>query len=317
MVTPRGRRRKAALVVNSYEQVRLVVEQIHDVHPALGDRTRGIVAQIPAHSRGLRRPQYVLKGQVEAIGADEDVDLIVFPIGALGRGVNIVFQTDDEDHGRAAIGSIYFLTRPHPAAGDLSLMISLLARATHEMDQRNLVPLPLSEVQHIYDLERYESYRAVANLLARPMSASALADHVLVNFAANQLVPILQTIGRGMRKRMPVNVYFVDAAWAPRSAEHQPETARSSLLVVMQNILSASVNDRDPDLRDIYQALYGGFYEAFQNIAELCPPDGTTGTAATTFQPSAATIEADFDDFDPDDEAAIPLDTMDDMEEFE
>ncbi len=130
MLTPRGRQRKAALVVNSYEQVRLVVEQIHDVHPTLGDRTRGIVAQIPLHSRGLRRPRYVLKGQVETLGADEDVDLIVFPIGALGRGVNIVFQTQDDDHGRAAIGSIYFLTRPHPAAGDLSLMISLLARST-------------------------------------------------------------------------------------------------------------------------------------------------------------------------------------------
>ncbi|MEI8166102.1 MAG: hypothetical protein WCG26_06980, partial [Chloroflexales bacterium] len=53
MVTPLERRRKAALVVNSYDQVRLVVEQIHEVHPALGERTRGIVTQIPTHSRGL------------------------------------------------------------------------------------------------------------------------------------------------------------------------------------------------------------------------------------------------------------------------
>lgn len=317
MLTPLGRRRKAVLVVNSYEQVRLVVEQIHDVHPALGDRTRGVVTQIPAHNLGLRRPRYVLKGHVEALGTDEDVDLLVFPIGALGRGVNIVFQTNDADHGRAAIGSIYFLTRPHPAAGDLSLVISLLARATHKMDQRNLLTLPLSEVQQIYDLERYESYREVANLLARPMSASALADHVLVNFAANQLVPILQTIGRGMRKRMPVNVYFVDAAWAPRSAEDQSETMRSSLLMIMQKILLESVTHHDPDLRDIYQALYGGFHEAFQNITGLNPPDGTTPIVSTGFLPSAATSEADFDDFELDDEVTIPIDTMDDVEEFE
>ncbi len=125
------------------------------------------------------------------------------------------------------------------------------------MDQRNLLTLPLSEVQRIYDLERYASYREVANLLARPMSASALADKVLVNFAANQLVPTLQTIGRGMRKRMPVNVYFVDAAWAPRSAEQQQESTRSSLLVVMQKILADCIADRNPDLRDIYQALLG------------------------------------------------------------
>lgn len=153
-----------------------------------------------------------LKGQVEELGHTDDIDVVVFPIAALGRGINIVFRSTDDDDGKGAVGSVYFLTRPHPAAGDLGLMTSLLARATEEPDREDFQHLSLVDVQQVYAIKRYRIYRRVANLLARPMSASRLDKDTLPNFAANLLVPILQTIGRGMRKRMPVAVYFVDAA---------------------------------------------------------------------------------------------------------
>jgi hypothetical protein len=298
ITTERGRPRKAALVVNSYDQVRLVVEQIGAINPVLADRTRGVLKELP---NDTTRARYVLKGQVEELGHNQDVEVVVFPIGALGRGVNIVIQTDDDDNGKAAVGSVYFLTRPHPAAGNLSLMTSMLAQATQAFDGRDFRQYPLEAVKRAHDIERYAIYRRVANLLARPLSASNLDPKTLRHFAANLLVPILQTIGRGMRKRMPVEVYFVDAAWAPHSAEGQPESDRSSILVIMQQVLEECFADPDLGQRDVYKALYGVFRIAFSNIIGLVPPENAHRTPSTLFDPSPVTTEADFDGYDPDD----------------
>lgn len=303
MRTKLGRTRKAALVVNSYEQVLLVVEQIAAINGTLGDRTRGVVRQLPADSS---RARYVLRGQAEELGQDNDVDVVVFPISALGRGVNIVFRTTDDDQGKAAIGSLYFLTRPHPAVGDLGLMTSLLAQATQTLDGRDLQHDTLADVHRVYDVERFRTYGRVANLLMRPVSASRLGQATLTNFAADLLVPILQTIGRAMRKRMPVSVYFVDAAWAPNSAEGRPETNRSSVLVIMQRILNACLTHADPESRAVYEALYGVFHAAFNDMVDVIPPDSPEEEDEPLFAPSTFTPALDFDDYDPD-EAMPPL----------
>jgi len=297
VTTELARQRKAALAVNSYDQVRIVVEQLNDVNPVLGERTRGVLNVLPKYAAS--RARYVLKGQVEELGRNEDVDVVVFPIAALGRGINIVFSSDDDDKGKAAIGSVYFLTRPHPAAGDLGLMTSMLARATQEVDCKDFQHLSLADVRQVYDRDRYQIYRRVANLLARPMSASSLDKATLTNFAANLLVPILQTVGRGMRKRAPVAVYFVDAAWAPNSADGLAESDRSSVLVIMRQILEACLAHKDPDLRDVYRALYGVFRDAFRDIVGLIPPQSTQFTPNNLFDPSPATCETELDGYEP------------------
>jgi hypothetical protein len=314
VITELGRPRKAALIVNSYEQVRLVVEQIGDVNTTLGERTCGVLSELP---KNASRARYVLKGQVEDLGRDQDVDIVVFPIAALGRGVNIVIRSDDDDNGKAAVGSVFFLTRPHPAAGNLSLMTSMLAQATQTLDRKDFGQLALADVKKVYDVDRYEIYRRVANLLARPMSASNLDRNTLHHFAANLLVPILQTIGRGMRKRMPVEVYFVDAAWAPNSAEERPESDRSSMLVIMRQVLEECFADPDPDQRDVYEALYGVFRNAFRDIIGLIPPQDARITLSDLFDPSPVTSEADFDGYDPNDfdaEQGQGADTFDTLE---
>jgi pPIWI RE three-gene island domain Z len=301
--TPIGRARKAALVVNSYEQVELVVEQLCAVNPELGERTRGVLRDTP--TRALQG-HYVLRGQVEALGADPEVDILVFPLGALGRGVNIVFDGDDQDNGRASIGSVFFLTRPHPAAGDLGLMLSLLARETELLDAEDLSTLELSDVARLYDERRYAVFRRVARLLARPMIASQLDDETLEAFAANLLVAVLQTIGRGMRRGMPVEVYFVDAAWAPESAEGRPDTKRSSVLVGMREVLLDCLNAADSVKQAIYRAVYGPFEAGFRDIDGLAIVPATATEVDDDLRPSTAGLEDAMDDFDPDAEA-VPV----------
>jgi len=298
--TELGKPRKAALVVNSYDQVRLVVEQIRAVNPRLGDRTRGVLRELPTDHT---RKHYVLRGQAEGLGPDLDIDVLVFPLGALGRGTNVVFTGTDEDKGKAAIGSVFFLTRPHPAAGDLSLMLSLLARRTEQLDAEDLRTLGLCEVKDLVEQRRYEVFRQIARLVSRPMSASQLDDATLRAFAANLLVAVLQMIGRGIRLRMPVEVYFVDAAWAPNSAEGRPETARSSVLVAMREVLATCLAARDADQRDTYQALYGVFAEAFRDIDGVIVPDAWSDEQADEFDPSPAGLEDAMDGWVPNTDA--------------
>jgi len=100
---------------------------------------------------------------------------------------------------------------------------------------------------------------------------------------------------------MPVYVYFVDAAWAPYSAEGCPETDRSSLLVIMHQILEKCLAKPDPDLRAVYQALYGVFRDAFTDIIGLILPQDSQLTPGDLFDPSPVTSETDFDGYDPDD----------------
>jgi hypothetical protein len=265
--TPSGRDRKCALVVNSYAQVQLVVRQIARTNSALATRTRGVVKRLP-EGAGLAE-RYVLRGQVETLGYDDDALIVVFPLTALGRGVNIVFSTDDDDDGAAALGSIYFLTRPHPVVGDLKLLLSSIARETELFDQQVYPSSSLQDIHEQYRLARQALYARVMRLLTRPQSVSLLPTDFLAPFSANLFIPVLQTIGRAIRKGRPAEVYFVDAAWAPHSAKGEADTEKSSVLVTMRRLLRQYLNDPDPARRAVLLALYGPFARAFEDIEQL------------------------------------------------
>lgn len=286
-VTRSGKKRKVALVVNSYEQVRLVVDEILNVNPALGKRTCGVLDELP---NDHTRARFIIRSRVEEMGADPNVDVLIFPIGAIGRAMNIVF-TDDEDSGKAAIGSIFFLTRPHPAAGDLGLMQSIVAQETERLDAEDMRQLNLSEVSEFVSKRRNQIHRVIMRLLARPMAFGQLGDDTRMAFAANLLVSILQMVGRGIRQRMPVEVYFIDAAWAPNSAEGKPESPRSSTLVVMQDVLQRCFATLDPIEREIYREIYGPFADAFREIDGVILPDAFDDGIEDDFDPSLAGLE--------------------------
>ncbi len=267
MRTAQERVRKCALIVNSYEQVQLVVEQIAHSNPSLAAKTRGIVKTIPAGYDSKSR--YFLRGQVETLGYEDDVLVIVFPLYALGRGVNIIFSTDDDDNGAAAIGSVYFLTRPHPVAGDLSLMLATIARATEEFDKKSYSSWSLSKINTAYSSYRRTLHERVMALLSRPLSASLLPTDFLPVFSANLLIPILQMIGRAIRKSQPAEIYFVDAAWASESAQGKDDQIRTSVLLTMRELLRKYLNEPDIAQRALLESLYGPFAHAFEEIEGL------------------------------------------------
>lgn len=297
-----GVRRKAAIVVNSYEQVRQLKTYLDRRHPQISGRTVGVVRSL---LRGERHGDYVTTAQVEKLGDDPRVDILIFPMLALNRGVNIVF-TREPRRLEAAIGNIYFLTRPHPSTDDLGLLLSLAARATQEFDAGEFCPgVDLAGMAAAWRKEKTRTYRQAARLLQEPLMASRLGGELFRAFTANQMIPVLQTIGRGMRGGSPVQVFFVDAAWAPESAKGETDRVRSSMLVMMRDILEKCMQHRDLAVRETYRELYGPFLEPLRDIRNIEYPATFGGIVtdeddierSTTIGPDTYLLE-DPDEFD-------------------
>ena len=266
----KGIHRKAAFVVNGYKQVRAIKQHIRDIkqyidrkYPEMGKRTKAVVRYL---KEGEKSSDYVTTSQCEALGDDENCDLIIFSMLAIGRGVNIVFTKGARERD-AAIGSIYFLTRPHPTTDDTQLLSSLAGRATQEFDRRKFLPDDkLTDIYAAWNNARSNIYRDIRRLLEEPLMASRLGIELFKPFTANQMVAILQTIWRGMRNACPVSVYFVDAAWALQSAMGETDSPRDSMLLQMRVILEECVKHKDPVTREIYKELYLAFLKPLRKI---------------------------------------------------
>jgi hypothetical protein len=264
-----GIHRKAALIVNSYEQARTIKKFLNDHHSEIGRRTKAVVRYL---REGEQPIDFVTTAQCEALGDDETCDILIFPILAIGRGVNIVF-TKGQRKLDAAIGSIYFLTRPHPSTDDMQLLYSLAGQSTQDFDSKVFTEAEnLSAIASSWKQARKDLWRYANRLLREPLMASRLGPELFRPFTANQMVAILQTIGRGMRNGCPVAVYFVDAAWAIQSTKDKPDSGRDSMLVQMRIILEECVNHPDPVIREIYQELYGAFLTPLRRIEGVTYP---------------------------------------------
>ena len=135
------------------------------------------------------------------------------PLLAVERGHNIVIPG-----GKAAIGTVYFLARPHPRPDSLDLAIQAvndwavryvrdggfrqLVRASGGLDRAGLA-------------FRKEAMRRWRRFLTRRMSWSSLPPDEKVSVTWDQLVVMWQVIGRLVRGGVPARVVFVDAAFAP------------------------------------------------------------------------------------------------------
>jgi hypothetical protein len=261
-----GVRRKAAFVVNSYAQCLALKRFIDQKFSFWRDRSIAVVRELPEDvpSRG-----FVTAGMVEALGDDPDWDLLIFPMSALGRGTNIVFSSGPRKRD-ATLGTLYFLTRPHPSPDDLNFLVSMGARATMRFDSSEPPRLNgLSDCAEAVRRARRGVYGEVGHLLRHPLYARALQDDLFTAFTANVAVPLLQTIGRAMRNSCPVQCIFVDRAWAENSSIGEPDDDRTSMLVQLRTILERGCDSADAREALLFRELYGPFLEPFQNMAGL------------------------------------------------
>ena len=261
-------RRKAAFVVNSYQQCEMLKQYIDQRHPEWATKTVAVVKDV---DQFYESSGYVTTSQVESLGDQTDIELLIFPMGAIGRGTNIVFSKGKRARD-AAIGSIYFLTRPHPSTDDLSLLISIAAKSSETFNLRTFPDTSsLEEISALHKTARRNTYANVWRLLLNPLIASRLGE-LMTPFTANTAVALLQTIGRGMRNGCPVQCFFIDSAWAKNSTQKNPEvfdTNDTSMLVQLINILKSCTDHIDPMKRSIYKELYDAFLLPLKNTTNL------------------------------------------------
>jgi hypothetical protein len=260
--------RRAAFVVNSYDQARRLKRFIDMTLPAWRDKVVAVVDDLPETGQ---LAGYVTSSRVESLGDDDRWQILIFPPGALGRGTNVVFTTGPRRRD-AAIGTLYFLTRPHPTPNDLSLPVSMAAKATLDFDLRHDSSTSLAQLGQRFSVARRQAYGQIGRLLRRPVFARGLGD-LFVPFTANIAVNLLQTIGRAMRNGCPVQCFFIDRAWAEKTARGERDTDRTSMLVQLRVIMEQGTQAIDKREAALFRALYGAFLEPLQNIKGLNPAD--------------------------------------------
>jgi hypothetical protein len=258
-------RQRILLVVGSYDEA----EQVeHVLSEALGAAPgEAVVALIPDAEGDLqlRRPQAKLRrSNVARLPSLPGVQFLVAPLQAIERGHNILVGQE------AAIGSIYFLTRPMPVPGDLHVAIQKLN--SWAMDA-----VPLCAAQTIGEAgvwlrsEADARWRHVSPASDRHGTYRGMEITDRTELLWTQLVLIWQCIGRLLRGGVPARVHFVDAKWAEVRAglmSGPDETEASSMLVGFARLLRDTMNDADAARSAVAHALYGSFAQALDRLVE-------------------------------------------------
>lgn len=262
--------RRVAIVVNSYDQVRMIKEHVRKNHGPFAKRIIGVVDRVedvPSSETG----EWVTASQVEGLGARDDWDAVVFPMRAIGRGVNIVYP-DGPRKRDAVIGTVVFLMRPHPSIDSLGFTAGLAGRNALDFDMTSIEPRAgIDAVVGAWRASRSNSLDLMRRLLRYPVQVGRLGT-LVEPFTADIMVDVLQTIGRAMRNGCRTRVIFVDEAWAPMSAKGKADSRLSSMLVCMRDILRRRIADADPVRRETYRLLYEPFLQPLSRCANLTFP---------------------------------------------
>jgi hypothetical protein len=263
-------RRRILLLVGSYVEARRAAEYLNTIPEWSGRVTLLVSDDADLDDAWTTLPsdpsvKTLRRGDIARF-ARTGGELLVAPLLAVERGHNIVVPG-----GKAAIGSVYFLARPHPRPDDIALAIQAINdwavrqvrgsgrefyRAALEAGTPDLAGLTF----------RREARRKWNRYLTRQLSWSSLPDEEKISFTWDQLVVMWQVIGRLVRGGVPARVVFVDAAFSPQEAGlNAIDTPATSLLASMRAILDPYFTDDSsvPDIdRSLVKALYEPLYQA-------------------------------------------------------
>jgi hypothetical protein len=252
-------RARILLLVNSYDQAQKVATLLQgSLRSDLANDVYAIVRSDDDTSDWDWRPYKAMKrSNVEDSGHLARV--LVAPIGAIGRGYNIVSPKT----GRAAYGSIYFLIRPMTPPFDAMTMVSGI---NHKLDQW------LKADAHIWKKSDHEVLSQVSLLreIARDTWQSMergkfyrlMEDSERKELAATTASSIIQACGRLVRGGVPFRAYFVDASWV-----NGFETDGGDFIAKPNDSLLAATIERllHYTSSEIGSALYGAFYDGLSN----------------------------------------------------
>ncbi|PWV54845.1 hypothetical protein [Nocardiopsis sp. L17-MgMaSL7] len=285
-------RRHLLVLVGSYTDSQLVAEEIHSSPGWRGkvcvlasdDADLSSEHQPPDLDDAMAVP--ILRRGDLASFRDTGRTILVAPLLSVERGHNILNQED-----KAIFGSVYFLSRPFPHPGDVGVLVHALNDLTVRRTQRGggfdellLKHASLDAAGLAWRKEARQELRRLAN---RRLSWRGLSPEDREYLTWDLLVVLWQVIGRLTRGGVDARVHFVDASFAPRLARGSRDTAKTSLLVSMRDVLAPYFGDTLPRsaekppphrlpvssaTRYLAAALYQPLYDALVDLLRQPPP---------------------------------------------
>lgn len=268
-------RERILLLVNSYDQAQWAADELRNNWPKM----QGAVYHLQRSDKAELAENIV---DDDITSSDEqgainrtDIEnfgqtngkILVAPLNSIGRGFNVLNR-----HGKAAFGSVYFLTRPYPHPHDTQAIArEINRRALDWVNDPNF-----SAWQNDGVLARAESVRRKAAMYWRSVEQRSyyrtlLSDPELHAYPRNDLAAttagyVIQAVGRLLRGGVPFRAYFVDAAWAPKSSKEgtDHDIEETSLLVAMILRMRDYASENE-----IGRALYGPLADALDKTENL------------------------------------------------
>ncbi len=246
-------RARIILMVNSYDQARLVANYLRaKLPPHIAEQVHNL-ARSGEELDLWATNQQIYRSEVELRAVEARI--LVAPIGALGRGYNLVSPRTR----KAAFGAIYFLIRPMTPPYDATQMVaginSYLDRLLHDSEAE------IWEKASIY--EQMRALRDVSRrqwqLLETHQQYRSMLPEQKLQLGADTASVIIQSCGRLVRGGVPFHAFFVDAAWV----QPDEDDAGVYLAYPSRSLLAAAVQvlNRLADT-PIGQPLYGSFAQA-------------------------------------------------------
>lgn len=267
-------RERLLLIVNSYDQAEWAYRELNlseQASTALPGEIR-YLARTNSDSDEVMADDMVYRSDIEDF-ARTNGKILIAPLQAIGRGYNILNQ-----HGKAAFGAIYFLTRPMPYPADTQSLARELNRRTADwcqdtklsvwqepMLQEKAVQLRQMASEYWRKAELRSYYHTLKHEDENNNNNTTYSERF--DLAATTAGYIIQACGRLLRGGVPFHAFFVDAAWGPKSAMDRKakEASKTSLLTAMIEVLQEYIE------QPVGQALYASIVDALVCIQGFDP----------------------------------------------
>ncbi|MEH1931659.1 hypothetical protein [Nostoc sp.] len=275
-------RDRLLLLVNSYDQARWAANEIRNCWSSKQDVVYHLVPDnIDAYTQDDFDEHFVKppdkgalnRADIETFGQTKG-EILVAPMNAIGRGFNIL-----NANGKAAFGAVYFLTRPYPHPHDTQAIAQEMnRRALDWADKADF----LAWQQGDGIVQRAEKVRQLAARYWRSVEQRSYYKTLRDNqellafprfdLAATTAGLVIQAVGRLLRGGVPFRGYFVDAAWAPKSAARKADPELSELDTEETSLLVAMllrICDYASEENTVGNALYKPLADALEGIEDL------------------------------------------------
>ncbi len=245
-------RRRILLIVSSYEQTDLVLDQLN----RKGWEGRALCL-LPDDATAEH--SYTLRARQSEQFHQLDADVLIAPLLAIQRGFNIL----DDQGEKALLGSAFFLVRPFPPTDDLTAQIMGMNAWTMERldDGMRTLAVTFSQQGHRNAMQQFRRaghHHWHSRLQKGRYGVDSMSVRQYDEYLRDQFVVVWQTIGRLLRNGSSARIYFVDYAFGKSYGKRQ-------LLSDWAHMLNTLVQSGTLGEQALAQTLYGQAQRAFSD----------------------------------------------------